>query len=249
MARPTTPLSSKEIKPEMCSHGVQRTMLRRTPFFSGLSLTEIEKVHALTRVQGYVSDEFIFMAGAPATRLYVIAAGKVKVLQPALSGQEVVLDILTGGEFFGGLPLLGDETYTETAQALTSCCILEIRAEVFQEILQQYPSVALKTLELVGNRLKNAHKSIHQLSARPVEARIAALLLYLAAKVGEEQKGELLLQVPLSRQDLAAMTGTTPESASRVISQFKKQGLVSSGRQWIALIDQPALAEIAEGDL
>jgi CRP-like cAMP-binding protein len=73
--------------------------------------------------------------------------------------------------------------------------------------------------------------------------------LYLAAKIGEEQEGGLLLQVPLSRQDLASMTGTTPESASRVISQFKKQGLVKSGRQWISLVDRAALAEIAESDL
>jgi CRP-like cAMP-binding protein len=233
----------------MCSHDVQCAMLRRAPFFAALSPAEIEEVHGLAWVQGYVADEFIYMAGAPATRLYIIAAGKVKVLQPFLSGQDVVLDILVGGEFFGGLSLLGDETYTETAQTLTSCCILEIPAETFQEILRQYPSVALKTLELVGNRLKNAHKSIHQLSARPVEARIAALLLYLATKLGEEQEGGMLLQVPLSRQDLAAMTGTTTESASRAMSQFKKQGLVRTGRQWVAVIDRAGLHEIAERDI
>jgi CRP-like cAMP-binding protein len=223
-------------------------MLQRAHFFTGLSPDEIEKVHAMTQAQGYTAGQYVYLAGAPATRLYIIASGKVKVLQPALSGQEVVLDILTGGEFFGGLALLGDESYTESAQTLTSCCILEISAEVFQQILVQYPAVALKTLELVGNRLKNAHNYIHQLSARPVEARIAALLLYLGAKIGEEQEEGLLLQVPLSRQDLASMTGTTPESASRVISRFTKEGLVRSGRQWIALVDRAALAEIAEGE-
>ena len=85
-------------------------------------------------------------AGDPAARLYVVAIGKVKLLQHTLSGQDVLLDILTPGEFFGSLSVLGDETYPDTALAQTMACILAIAADDFQAILRRYPSVTVIAL-------------------------------------------------------------------------------------------------------
>jgi CRP-like cAMP-binding protein len=87
------------------------------------------------------------------------------------------------------------------------------------------------------------------LSALPAEARIANTLIILGVKFGKPSDAGLLLHVPLTREDLAAMTGTTTETASRVISQFQKDGLVQSGRQWLALCDMDRLSAIASGEL
>ncbi|HEY6075159.1 MAG TPA: helix-turn-helix domain-containing protein, partial [Anaerolineales bacterium] len=78
------------------------------------------------------------------------------------------------------------------------------------------------------------------------EARLAGILMVLSAKFGKRRDVGLLIEVPLTREDLAAMTGTTTESASRVLSQFRKDGLIRSGRQWIALRDLEGLKMIAE---
>ena len=77
-----------------------------------------------------------------------------------------------------------------------------------------------------------------------VESRLAATLLRLAAKLGEQQADRLLIQLPLSRQDLADMTGATVETVSRIMSQFRKQGLIDSGRRWVAILDRDALADM-----
>src|SRR5690606_3742453 len=129
--------------------------------------------------------------------------------------------------------------------AHTACCVLGIGAEDFQAILQNYPMVATVTLTIMAQRLQAAHETIRQLSAFPVAQRIASVLLKLADKLGEQSAEGLLIQTPLSRQDLADMTGTTLETASRIMSDFQKQGLIRSGRQWVAIADPAALAAAA----
>jgi CRP-like cAMP-binding protein len=123
---------------------------------------------------------------------------------------------------------------------------LTITGDAFQTILERYPQVSLALLEIVSHKLREAREVIHQISASPVESRLAATLLKLAVKLGEERNGELLIQLPLSRQDLADMTGATVETTSRIMSQFRKQNLIRSGRGWVAITDRKALTEIAE---
>lgn len=242
------PLKTEDIEPQMCSLHTRLKILRQVPFFASLSADDVAEVNAFFHEQGYTSGEPIYFAGDPATHLYVVAVGKVKLLRHTLSGQDILLDMLTPGEFFGSLSVLGDEAYPDTAQAQTACCILSITAQDFQAILRRYPLVTLTVLERVAQRLQAAHEMVQQLSAHSVERRIASALLKLAEKLGEPQQEGLLIQVPLSRQDLAEMTGTTIETASRVMSQFQKDSLIRSGRQWVAITDMARLSAIATED-
>jgi len=245
--RRKTPLEPETIEPQMCTLDLRLEILRQLPFFRDLPDAAISEISPLFREQGYEPGEAIFFAGDPAARLYVVAAGKVKLLRHALTGQEVVLDILLPGEFFGSLPVLGEDVYPDTAQAHTTCCILTITADAFRQIIERYPPVSLALLEIVSARLRDAQSVIHRLSAAPVESRVAATLVALAEKAGEERGDELLIQLPLTRQDLADMTGATLETVSRVMSQFRKQKLVRSGRGWVAITDRTRLAELAQG--
>jgi len=242
--RRSTPLKPEDIEPHMCTIHARLDILSRVPFFADLSSEAVAGVNQLFHDYGYEPGQPIYYAGDPAIRLYVVAVGKVKLLQHTLSGQDVLLDILTPGEFFGSLSVLGDEAYPDTALAQTTACILAIAADDFQAILRRYPSVTVTALETVTRRLKAAHEMIRQLSAHSVEHRIAAALLKLAEKLGEPRPEGLLIQMPLSRQELAEMTGTTVETASRVMSQFQKAGLIRTGRQWVALADKLRLAAI-----
>jgi CRP-like cAMP-binding protein len=228
----------------MCSVHTRYKVLSQAPFFKTLSAQDITEINSLFQEQGYMPGQPIYFSGDPATRLYIVAVGKVKLLRHTMSGQDVVLDILTPGEFFGTLSILGQEEYPETAQAQTSCCVLGIAAADFQTILRGHPAVAITALEVVGQRLRAAQETIQQLSAYPVERRIAFTLLKLANKLGQPQAEGLLLQIPLSRQDIAEMTGTTLETASRVMSQFQKAGLIRTGRQWVAITHYAELAAL-----
>ncbi|MCL4393871.1 MAG: Crp/Fnr family transcriptional regulator [Chloroflexi bacterium] len=241
----TTPLAVEQIEPHMCSVALRLKMLAQVPFFARLSTNEIAAVNRSFREHGYVPGETIYRAGDSALRLYVVASGKVKVTRPTIAGQDVAMEILAPGEFFGSLSALGDVEYADTALAQTACCVLGIGTDDFQAILRQYPAVTISVLNIVGERLHGAQDTIRQLSANTVESRVASTLLKLAEKLGEETKGGTLIQTPLSRQDLAEMTGTTTETVSRVLSHLRKAGVIRSGRRWIAITNRAKLVALA----
>lgn len=239
--RPTDHLP---IRPQHCTPTVLRAVLRRTPFLAPLSETDIARVAEEFQQRHYEAGTVIQRAGEMATRLAVIAAGTVKIMRPTLDGQDVVLDILAPGDFFGSLAQLGEPVYTETAIAQTDCCILAITPEQFRSLLERYPAVAIATLELVAGRLQSANRTIEQLSAHPVEQRVAATLLNLAERLGRREEDGIVIETPLSRQDLADMTGAKVETVSRIMSEFRRLDLVGGGRRWIVVRDLEGLRDM-----
>lgn len=239
------PLEFDTVEPHLCTLDLRRQILRSTPFFAQLAPAEVDRLSERFPARAYEAGDSIYVAGAPAERLYIVATGNVKLLRPTPGGQNVLLDLLAPGDFFGSLPSLGDREYPDTAEAQTGCCVLSISADDFQEILETYPSVALATLTITAERLREAHEVIEQLSAHRVEARLAATLLKLADRLGEPHDEGLLIQMPLSRQDLAEMIGTTIETVSRVMSEFRRAGLIQSGRRWVVITDRAGLAAIS----
>lgn len=244
--RRRSPVDTETTEPHLCSVGLRLEILGKVPFFAGLPAGQLEQVNRLFHETGYEPGESIYFEGDPAGRLHVVADGRVKLVRHTSTGKNVLLDLLVPGEFFGSLSGHEDAAYEDTAQALTSACVLSISAADFRKVLDAYPAVALKVLDIMAVRLKAAHERVRQLSAHPAEHRIAYTLLRLAEKLGEPQDVGLLIQAPLSRDDLAEMTGTTTETTSRVMSQLQKDGLIRTGRQWVAIADRPGLEALVE---
>lgn len=245
ISRRKSPVNLVITEPQHCSIGLRLKILGRLPFFTGLSAKALEAINQRFVEIGYQAGEMVYAAGDPAERLFVVAEGKVKLLQHPINGRNILLHILSSGEFFGNLTTLGVATYPDTVQAQTPACILSIRSDDFRQILDDHPELALKTLQVLGERLTASNRRVLQLSSMPVEQRIAITLLELGEKLGRQQDLGMLIDVPLSRDDLAEMTGATPETASRVISQLQGSGIVVSGRQWIAISDRAGLEALA----
>jgi CRP-like cAMP-binding protein len=244
--RRKTPLETEFTEPHQCSIDLRLEILANLPFFAGLTQAELEQANRLFHEKGFQPEEAIYYAGDPAGRLYVVAEGRVKLMRHTLAGKDVLLDILRSGEFFGDLSASDGNVYPETAQPMTPACILVIEAEDFRRILDHHPSVALKVLDIMSARLQAAYEQVRQLNTFSAEQRIAYVLLLLSDKLGEQSEVGWLIQAPLGRHDLAALTGTTTETTSRVISRFTKEGLIHTGRGWIAVVNRPGLAAIAE---
>lgn len=234
--------------PLHCTPQEQRRLLGQTPFFQVLPADEIPNVARSFRQSEHLAGEVIHRAGDPASRLSLLAAGMVKVVRPTSDGQDVVLDILHPGDYFGSLGQLGDATYPDEATAQTHCCVLYTNAAEFQSLLSRYPPVAMATLELVAHRLRAAHETIEGLSAYTVQRRLASTLLNLTAKLDADHPPGTSIELPFSRQDLADMTGATVETVSRVLSMFRRSGLITGGRGWVAVRDRDRLAALASDD-
>ena len=244
MPRPKSPVRQEWVDLEVCSLDYRLKIIGRLPFFRHLSPDAIVEINRLFEDWDVAAGQVIYFEGDAGENLSLGAAGKVKLMRLGISGREVLLDILQGGEYFGHLAIDSQQSYAETAIAKTDCCILQISAHNFEKVLNRYPDVTLKVLKAVGQRLEESQEIIKQLSVYTVEQRIAAALIRVAKKLGEQKQTEMLIQIPFSRQDLAAMTGTTVETVSRVMSRFSTEGLISTGRKWVALRDLACLEKI-----
>lgn len=245
VSRPRSPLDLRTTEAKSCSIDLRHRLLRNMPFFQGLPDPAINWINPLFTEKDYKSGEVICLYGDPAEHLFIIADGVVRLLKQSLSGKEILLNLLRQGEFFGGLSGLGNDVYPETAQAHTSCCILVIDRTAFHTVIERYPSIALNVIDIMAKRLKEANDYVHRLSVMSVDVQIASLMVMLTGKFGKKRQHDVLLQVPLTRDDLAAMTGATTESVSRVMSRMKHEGLIDSGRGWVAIVDQAGLIAIA----
>lgn len=243
--RRKNPVEIVTTEAHMCSLDVRLRILRGLPFFETLADTDLEQVNRRFHEKGFAPGETLYLTGDPGERMYVVAEGRVRLLRLAASGRQVMLDLLIPGDFFGAL---GPEPqpYPDTAQAQTNVCALTISLEDFRAVLQVYPAIALRLLDSVTRRLHEAHDAIHLLGSGSAEQRIAHMLLKLGRKLGQPDEVGLLIQTPLGRDELADMTGLTPETASRVISQFQREGWINTGRQWVALKEPQSLEEVLE---
>lgn len=243
--RRRAPLAPACERPHPCPKPLQLQVLGRARFFTGLSASQLSDIGDRCVARGYAAGEAIYRVGAPARSLYVLASGRAKITHPRPGGTDVVMDVVLPGEMFGALPALGEPAYEETAEALTTSCALAISAEEFDRILREYPSVALAVIGTLSRRLVEARRALRRLHGESVRQRLAATLLDLADRAGQDRADMTLLQLPLTRVDLARMAGATPESVSRAISSWKRAGLIDSGRRWVAIRDRAALQRLA----
>jgi len=241
-----SPVRLDWVDPAECSLDYRLKIIGHLPFFVHLPAAAIVKINSMFHDDDVKAEERIYYEGDEAEYLFLVATGKVKLVRSSGSGHDVVMDILHGGEYFGALKVMGGRFYQEMAVAQTDCCILRISAGDFEGILAMYPDVTRKVLDAVGKRLAESQEIIRQLSAFTAEQRIAAALLRLAAKLGEAYEQDVLIQLPFSRQDLAAMTATTTETVSRTMSRLANEGLIRTGRKWVTISDMKGLAKLAD---
>ncbi|MDZ7799768.1 MAG: Crp/Fnr family transcriptional regulator [Trueperaceae bacterium] len=230
-----------------CSARVRLEMLGRAPLFGSLDEAALGRVNEQCRAVACSPGAVVYREGDPAERLYVVATGAVKLVRHGADGTPVLHDVVAPGETFGSLYALGDDLLTHEAVALRPGCLLLLTADAFHHVMRTEPGVAEAALRLTANRLREAQGTVQALSTLPVEGRLAATLLRLARKVGQEDGGGMHLGVAPTQVDLAAMTGTSPESVSRVFARWRAQGWVATGPGGPVLRDLEALGRMAEG--
>jgi CRP-like cAMP-binding protein len=220
--------------------------LQETPILSSLSQRDLEKVKPLFIEKQFGGDDYIFFEGDPASWLGVVLEGRVKMIKHSEAGKDVVLDLIAPGEMIGEVAAFNGEPYPATAQAMEPTVVASIHQDDYLRLLKQYPALALKVIEEQGRRLREAQDMIRSMAVERVERRIARILLKLAATTGSSSEDGITIELPLTRQDIAEMAGTTVETAIRTMSRFRKKGLVQTKRGQVIILEPHQLVQIAE---
>jgi CRP/FNR family transcriptional regulator len=223
--------------------------LARCALFAGLPPKEVEALASVASEVRYRAREYVFMEGDPARWLCVVRTGRVKILRHARSGKDVVLEILGPGEVFGGVAVFERRPYPAAAQAAEPSATVKLPAEAMIALAERHPTIIREMALMMARRLRTAHDSVKSLAVDPVEARLAATLLRLGEREGRRDEHGVSLPFHLTRQSLADMTGTTVETAIRIVSRWLKDGLVADEGGRFVLTDLDALRERAEGEV
>jgi CRP-like cAMP-binding protein len=225
---------------------VDRSLVAHLPLFAGLAANELDAVLKEARTVRHPKNTNVFDEGESAHSFFVLLHGHVRAEKTTPDGKKVVMRYVSAGEVFGIAEAIGLERYPATAVATVDSVSLAWPSTAWPRLVATHPSLATNTLKTVGERLQQTHTRVVEMTTEEVERRVAHALLRLAKQAGRKVDGGIEIDFPISRQDVAEMTGTTLHTVSRILSAWEQQGLVESGRQRITLCDPHRLFGIAE---
>ncbi len=219
---------------------------RGAAVFRDLSQAEFDPVIAAANIRELGEGTYFFLEEDPAEIAYVLIEGKVKLTQITTDGQQVILGYLVPGRVFGIIAILKKVTYPVSAEAVGHCRALAWDRATMNQLMEASPRLALNALHIMAGQIREFQNRVRELSTQRVEQRIARAVLRLAGQSGKKTDEGVLIDLPLSRQDLAEMTGTTLYTVSRFLKEWEKKGLVQSKRQQVIIQSPHGLVTIAE---
>jgi CRP-like cAMP-binding protein len=226
---------------------VDRSIVASIPAFAGLGGNELDEILREARSVRYPKETSVFEQGGEAHSFFVLLHGHLRVERTTPQGQQIVVRYVSAGEIFGVAQAMALKHYPATAVAAVDSVALSWPSASWSRMVARFPGLAASALQTVGNRLQDAQARVIEMSSEQVEQRVAHALLRLAKQAGRKVEHGVEIDFPISRQDVAEMTGTTLHTVSRILSAWEQHGLVEGGRQRIVLRDPHKLFEIAEG--
>lgn len=199
-------------------------ILKTVPLFDGMDSSALQDIQRLTVKKKFTKDTILVQENEMGETMYMILSGRVKVTNVGSDGKEVILSVLTAGDFFGEMALLDDEPRSATVVTLEPAEILLLRRKEFMNLVEQNREVLANLLAALSARLRHANSQIRSLALLDVLGRIAKLLLEIADKEGRKLlDGSVVFRRP-THQEIASMVGTSRETVSRMIGELARDG-------------------------
>jgi CRP-like cAMP-binding protein len=212
-------------------------VFKKSLSFAHLDEENLAKIAAHATIRYYRKKEFIFREGDPANRLCIVQYGRVKLFKASTSGREFVPHIAGPGNTMNIAALFGEKSHFLSAQCIEDTSILCVGREEFLSFLNEYPSVAIKIVSILGEVINFTYEKIMDLLVERVDLRVSSVLSMLSSKFGTT--------LSLTCSDIADLAGTTTASTIRTISKLRKAGILRSYRQKIIILDQVKLQELS----
>ena len=234
-----TPKNRIDIKCEDCSS-------RGHSMFCDLHGIELAKLDENKSCVMYKKGQTLFYEGTRPLGLYCVKSGKVKVFKVGSQGKEQIMRLSNPGDFLGYRALLGEEYYAASAEVLEDAAVCFIPKEDFLSVLQGNTEFFKTVVKSLAHELGVVESKMTDLSQKSVRERLAGYLLMLKETYGMEGEERILIDLAISREDLANMVGTATETVIRLLSEFKKDGLINFEGKKIQVLDPKGLAKTAD---
>ncbi len=217
-------------------------IISSTPLFSGLSEDHLNQIRRIAVDKFYDKGKTVFSEGDECNGFYVVADGRVKIYKVSMEGKEQIFHIYGPGNPFGEVPVFSGQKFPANAQTLFKSHLLFFPKASFVDLISNNPSLSLNMLAALSMRLREFTVQIENLSLKEVPGRLAGYLVYLAEKQGH--KDHVMLNI--SKEQLASLLGTIPETLSRVFARMSSQELIEVKGRIIKLSNFERIKDLAE---
>lgn len=222
------------------------SVIARFSLFEGLAESDFDQIMNAGRVYEVGQGEFYFHQGEESTMLYVIVAGRVKLSQVTADGQQVIVAYFGSGEGLGIVMALNHQPYPLSAEAIEPSTAIGWRREAMLALMHDNAQLALNGMRMVGQRFGQMQSRFQELATQRVEQRVARALLRLVRQFGRKVDEGVLIDIAISREELAQLTGTNLYNVSRILSKWEQAGWIASSRKRVILKKSHELVVLAE---
>lgn len=225
---------------------LDRSLISGLPAFAGLDGRDLDAILSWARSSRFAKDSEVFGQDEEAGFFFLLLSGHIRVVRTSPEGHQVIARYITEGELFGIAIAMGRTTYPASAVAAVDCVVLSWPNSAWADLQSRFPAFGASAYRTIGSRLQETQAQVMEMSTQQVEQRIAHALLRIVSQSGRKTADGIEIDFPITRQDIAEMTGTTLHTVSRLLSAWEDQGIVRSGRQKVTVTDPHALMLVAE---
>ncbi len=215
--------------------------LRKIPLLEGVDQGRLQQLAAAVEIREIPRRQVIYLPGDPGDRVFFINGGRVKCSKVTRDGKELTLAYRGAGQLFGELCVIDGTPRDEMAEAMKNAIITEVPRELFTELLQTDNKLCFNFACIIGDRRRQIETKLEHLVFRDVQAKLAALLLDLGEEYGVECEDGLQIGLKITHQEMANLIGSTRETISLTLAQFKKKSLLDLNGRTVVLKDQEGL--------
>jgi CRP/FNR family transcriptional regulator, nitrogen oxide reductase regulator len=213
------------------------------PLFSGISSADCLKIVSAAHQKDFLRRQTIFREGDPVRQILVLVTGCTKITQIGQRGTEVILRLNGPGEVVGVFGSRSADNHRSTARSLQSSTALVWEASDFEGLMERFPILRRNTVRILGERLLELEERFREVCTERVAPRLSSQIIRLLDQVGRRVDGAV--EISLSREELAQLTGTTLFTVSRVLSGWEQQGILVTGRKVVSIRNLQALADLS----
>jgi CRP/FNR family transcriptional regulator, cyclic AMP receptor protein len=219
--------------------------LKKIPLFQDLGPDAMTRLAETVQIAEIRRRQVIYLPGDPGRTVYFVNGGRVKISKVTRDGKELTLAYRGPGELFGEIALVEGGPREEMAEAMENALLTEMERGDFERLIQTQPLLGLRLARLLTQRRRDIENKIENLVFKDVNSKLAELLIRLAAEFGVDDARGTLVALKITHQEMANLIGSTRETVSLTLSQFKRKGLIRTDGRKVIIADREGLKALA----
>jgi CRP/FNR family transcriptional regulator len=216
-------------------------LLEKVPVFAELAPEDLRRVVEFAVPRRFAAQQVIFREGDSSDTCYVVRSGHARAVREHGDGRTITLAHFGPEDIFGELAMFDDERRSATVETLDAVDAIAIAGSDMRRLLRQHNDISAKLVTVLARRLRDANERLMRQSLQTVQSRVAVVLLQLVEQAQSEGAGEKDVLIVNTQADIAALAGSSRESASRFLAVLERAGIITQGRGRITVHDPEAL--------